>query len=42
MFKNVIALCLLSSDDVCIFNNCPLFEKCYPDKYAEWKEKCNT
>jgi hypothetical protein len=38
MFDNVIALCLKSSDDACIFERCPLFEKCFPEEYKKWKK----
>jgi hypothetical protein len=41
MFENVIAVCLKSDDDVCIFNECPIFEKCFPEEYKKWKESCS-
>jgi hypothetical protein len=39
MFENVVALCLKSDSQSCVFDKCPLFEKCYPDAYAEFKNK---
>ena len=37
MYENVIALCLKSDSQACIFDKCELFAECYPEEYEKLK-----
>lgn len=39
MFDNVIVMCIKSGEsDCCTFNDCALFQQCFPVAYADWQE----
>lgn len=37
--NETIVMCIESGDsDCCIFGKCPIFQKCFPEAYADWQK----